>query len=232
MNKKLVGFIGIVLSILFLVYFESFFYKALVFFGININDYSELTRIIINIVMRIIMCIIIYFIYKKDFRRTRSHNNIFKMILIFIIGVIGLTIINYLFSYVVNYLKDIFNVKLISNNFYNIFNKQIDVNLLLKILSDYIITPFIYTSIVILSVDKLTRRTDTFLLLSGLLASIIYALTLSGTLAFIIINSLSIFIIFIVLSFIYDRFKSIWLVILIYSFYLISNVIILNYLGL
>ena len=100
-----------------------------------------------------------------------------------------------------------------------------------KIIKDYIITPFIYCSIILLSVDKICRRNDTFILLSGLLASICHALTLSGTLTYVIINSLNTFLIFVILSIMYRKSNNIWFSIILYGLYLMSNLLILKYIG-
>ena len=178
------------------------------------------------------MCFIIYLLYKKDFKHSKSSTNIFKMILILLVSVICLTLIMYLFNYVVKYLGDIFDIKIIEDNFYNIFNKKLDFYLIVKIINDYFIIPYLYSTVILLGLNNLINRNDIFILLSGLLASIIYALSLSGTLIFVIINSLSMFLLFSILAFIYRKNNSIWFTILLYGFYLISNVIILNYLGL
>ena len=231
MNKKLSGIIGIILSILLLVYFEPYTYKLLSLLNINIYDYSNTVRMIIDIVIKLVMCFIIYLLYKKDFKHSRKDSNIFKNVLIMLVSLICLVLVMYLFNYVVNYLGDIFNVKIIENNFYNIFDKKLDIYLVIKIIKDYIITPFIYCSIILLSVDKICRRNDTFILLSGLLASICHALTLSGTLTYVIINSLSTFILFIILSLLYRKSNSIWFSIVLYGLYLVSNIIILKYIG-
>ena len=60
MNKKLSGIIGIVLSILLLVYFNTYFYKLLSLLNININNYSTLVKNIIDLVVNIILCVLIY----------------------------------------------------------------------------------------------------------------------------------------------------------------------------
>ena len=232
MNKKLSGIVGVILSILVLIYFESIIYKLIDIIGIKINDFSSIVVTIINLLVKIVMCFIIYLIYKKDFRKNRVSNNIFKMLLILVIGVVGLTVVMYGVNYVINYLASLFKVKIISSNFYNVFDKTLNINLILKIISDYIIVPYLYTSTVILGVDKLTRRNDTFIFFSGLLSGIIYALSLKGTLLFVIFNSLSIVILFSIFAFCYRKLNSIWFVIFLYSFYLITNVLILGYLGL
>lgn len=232
MNEKLSGILGIILSIVIFVYFEIIFNKLLFLIGINLNNYSSFTLSVINLIIRLGICFLIYLIYKKDLRRNSSSNNIFKMLLYLLVGVVLLTIIMYLFNYIINYVCDIFKVDKISSNFYNIFDKKLNFNLIIKIVNDYIINPYLYVSIVLLSVDKLTRRTDTFIFYSGLVASIIYGLTLSGTVIYIILNSITTFILFSLLALCYKRIKSIWFIIFLYSLYLITYLIILNYLGL
>lgn len=231
MIKKLSGILGIILSIIVVVYFESFAYKVLNLIGININNYSNVIGMIINITIKLIMCFIVYIIFKREHRSRRSKDNLIRTIFIFIISLVSIVIGMYLFSYVVNFIGDIFNIEVLEMNFYNIFNKKLDFSLILKIFNDYIINPYLYCTIIILSADKLTRRTDTCIVLSGLIASIIYALSLSGTLGFVIVNSLNMFLLFSILTFIYKKHFSIYFVITLYSFYLISNIFILNYLG-
>ncbi len=231
MNKKLSGIIGIILSVILLVYFETYAYRLLSLIHFNINNYSNVVRMIIDIVIKLVMCFIIFILYKKDFKRSKRDSNIFKSILIMIISLIGLVFVMYLFNYVINYLGDIFKVKIIHNSFYNIFDKRLDIYLIIKIIKDYIITPFLYCSIIFLSIDKLTRRDDTFTLLSGLLASICYALTLRGTVIYIIINSLSTFLLFSLLAILYKKNNSIWFSIILYGLYLISSGVIIKYIG-
>lgn len=231
MNKKLSGILGIIFSIILLVYFEGFVYKIIGLIGININNYSYIVRTIVDLAIKLFMCFLIYLIYKRDFRHNRSKGNIFKSIGLLIVGVILLTGIMYLFRYVVNFLGDIFDVKVLGEEFYNIFNKTLDFDLVVKILISYVFIPFLYCPVIILSVDKFARRNDTFLVFSGLLASIIHALSLHGTLLFVIINSLSTFLLFSILAFLYRKENSIWFTIAMYSFYLISNVLLINYFG-
>ena len=231
MNKKLSGIIGIILSVILLVYFETYAYKLFSLLHLNINNYSSVVRMIIDIVIKLVMCFIIFILYKKDFKYSKRDSNIFKSIFIMIISLVGLVFVMYLFNYVINYLGDIFKVKIIHNNFYNIFDKRLDIYLVIKIIKDYVITPFLYCSIIFLSIDKLTSRDDTFTLLSGLLASICYALVLKGTVTYIIINSLSTFLLFSLLAILYKKNNSIWFSIILYGLYLISSGIIIKYIG-
>lgn len=231
MNKKIVSILGIILSVTVLLYFESFMYKVINVVGINLNNYSNMVIIIIDIIIKFIMCFIIYYIYKKDFRRRHSRDNILKSLIFFIIYLVVLALSMSIFKYIIDFIADIFDITIISQDFYNIFNKKLDFSLIVKILSDYIISPYLYCSIILLSVDKLCKRNDTFYILCGILASIIYAFNLSGTLIYVIINSLYMFILFIILSIIYKRENNIWFIVFLYGAYLISNIIIINYLG-
>lgn len=231
MNKKIYGIIGVLLGIILLVYFKSYTYKSLTILDINMNNYSNIFKLIIDLVIDLIMCLIIYFIYKKDFKKGRKTNNIFKSFFIMIVALISLIIIMYLFEYVIKYLCDIFKIKQVNNTFYNIFNKKIDSYLILKIIKDYFIFPFISCSLILLSADKLCRRNDTFIFTSGLLALICSCLTLKGTLLFVIINSLSTFLLYSILAITYKKCNSIWFSIILYGLYLATNPLILNFIG-
>ena len=232
MKKKLCGLIGIVSSILVLMYFETTIYKVINIIGINIFNYSNIVQMSINIAIKLLMCFTIFLIYKKDFKsRSRSNENLIKVLLHFIIILLSVVIGMYLFNYVIEFLGDIFNINLLKYDFYNIFNKKLDIYLIITIISDYIIVPFLYCSVIILSIDKLFKRTNTCILLTGVLASIINAVSLSGTLGFVIINSLNIFLLFSIFMFIYKKHYNIYFIICLYSFYLISSNFIISYLG-
>lgn len=231
MNKKLVGIIGTILSILILIYFESTMYKIINVVGIDLNSFSSLVNIIVNLVIKVIMCILIYFIYKKDFKKRYSNNNLIRDGLFLVIYLICLVLIMYIFRYIISFIGDIFDINVIKEDYYNIFNKTLDVSLVIKIISDYLIVPFLYCSIILLGSNKLCKHNNTFILFSGIIASVVYAFSISGTLGYVIINSLFMFVLFGILAFIYKKENSIWMSILLYGFYLISNNIIINYLG-
>ena len=65
----------------------------------------------------------------------------------------------------------------------------------------------------------------------GLLASVCNALTLSGNITYVIINSLNTFLIFVILSIMYRKSNNIWFSIILYGLYLMSNLLILKYIG-
>lgn len=231
MKKKIIGVLSTILSICILLYSESFIYKLISIIGINLDNYSNLVNIIINAIIKLIMCFVIYLIYKKDFKKRYSSYNIIKRILLFIIYLVLLVVVMCTSKYIIDFIGDIFSVTIIEKEFYNIFDKTLNINLIIKIISDYLIVPFLYCTIILLGTEKLCKHRETFIIFSGLIASIIYAFSLNGTLIYVIINSLYSFILFAILAFIYKKENSLWMIILLYSFYLISNNIIINYLG-
>lgn len=232
MKKMLLGFLCVCLSIIVLMYFESFLYEVLNLLKINIYNYSYTVQIIINLIIKLSMCFLIYYIYKKDFRsRRRTNDGLIKKLLVFCVSLICLVVGIYLFKYIVKFIADLFDVAIIENEFYNIFNKKLDFNLIVKIINDYIIVPYLWCSVVIFGTDKLIRHNNACIIFSGIVASIISAFSITGTLGFVIINSLPIFLLFAILMYIYKKNYSIYFIISLYSFYLISNVFILNYLG-
>lgn len=232
MKKKLLGFLSVCLSIIVLMYFESFLYEVLNLLKISIYNYSYTIQIIINLIIKLSMCFLIYYIYKKDFRsRRRTNDGLIKNLLVFCVSLISLVIGMYLFNYVVNFMGDLFDINILENCFYNIFNKKLDFNLIVKIINDYIIVPYLWCSVIIFGTDKLIRHNNSCIIFSGIVASIISAFSLTGTLGFVIINSLPIFLLFASLMYIYKKNYSIYFIISLYSFYLISNVFILSYLG-
>jgi len=231
MNKKLSGIIGTILSIIILIYFENTIYKLINILGINLNNFSSIINMILNLVIKIIMCILIYYIYKRDFKKRYSNNNLIRDGLFLLIYLIILIIIMYIFRYAIGFIGDIFDINIIKEEYYNIFNKTLNVSLVIKIINDYLIVPYLYCSIILLGSNKLCKHNNTFILFSGLIASIVYAFTISGTLGYVIMNSIYMFVLFGILAFIYKRENSIWMSILLYGSYLVSNNIIINYLG-
>ncbi|MBQ3021399.1 MAG: hypothetical protein IJD92_04150 [Bacilli bacterium] len=231
MNKRVSGIVGVILSVIILMYFENFSIEVLKLLGLNIYNLNSTLQLIINIIIRLLMCFMIYVIYKKDFKSKCLSNNILKSLLVFVVSLISLVIGMYLFDYVVNFIGDIFDITVLDRDFYNIFNKTLNMDLIVRIMNDYLIKPFLYVTTILLGIEKLTKRNDTFIMFSGLLASIVYAVSLEGTLGYVIINSLSMFMLFCILAFIFKKQNSVWFIILLYSFYLISSVLIINNLG-
>ena len=232
MNKKIGTILKLLISILILLFFEIGVFKVFDLTRVDVNKFSNTVINIIKVSIKLVMSIIIYFLYKKDFHKRKTNKNIFKNIILLIISLIIITVIMSLFDYITTYLCDVFKINKLNITTYNIFNKKINLDLIINFFSDYVFIPFIYISTIILGVSKVIKRSDIYILLSGLVALILYGLNLDGTVLFIILNSLNVFLLFGILAFLYKRFNNIWYIITLYSLYLLSGNIIINYLGL
>ena len=232
MSRKLKGILGIIFSIIILIFTEGYIYQFISMLGINISSYSNIIQLIINLVIKFVVCILISMIFKKELRKKKDSFNLIKSILVFAISLIALVLIMFVFNkYVVTFIGDIFNIGIRYDDFYNIFNKNINLELIIKIIKDYIMIPYLYCTVIILSSNKLCDRNNTFRLLSGLIALLVNALIIRGTVGYAIINSLSMFLMFYILAFLYRKENNIWFSIILYSLYLILNVFIMNYFG-
>ena len=232
MSRKLKGILGIIFSIIILIFTEGYIYQFISMLGINISSYSNIIQLIIHLVIKFVVCILISMIFKKELRKKKDSFNLIKSILVFAISLIALVLIMFVFNkYVVTFIGDIFNIGIRYDDFYNIFNKNINLELIIKIIKDYIMIPYLYCTVIILSSNKLCDRNNTFRLLSGLIALLVNALIIRGTVGYAIINSLSMFLMFYILAFLYRKENNIWFSIILYSLYLILNVFIMNYFG-
>ena len=176
MSRKLKGILGIIFSILILIFTEGYIYQFISMLGINISSYSNIVQLIINLVIKFIVCVLISMIFKKELRKKKESFNLIKSIIVFAISLIALVLIMFVFNkYVVTFIGDIFNISIRYDDFYNIFNKNINLELIIKIIKDYVMVPYLYCTVIILSSNKLCDRNNTFRLLSGLIALLVNA---------------------------------------------------------
>ena len=230
MKQFIVNLIKLILSISILIFTEDYFYKFLDLINININN-NSFVSLIIYILIFICICII----YKDEITSAYSKyqhklaNNIFYSILTFIILFIGMMIINYL----VIALSKGFNITYEGLNFINIFNYKFNFNLIVTIIKDILIIPFIKVIIFVLGINNMVgRKTGNFI--SGLLYSIykIYLIChFNSSIGYILINAIPYFCLFSMLSYIYKKNNNIMHSIICYILYeLFASTLIIKFL--
>ena len=232
MSKKIGEILKLIISIILLLFFDIACYKLFNLVGVNINSFSNFVKSIIDLVIKLVISIILFILYKKDLKKRRVNNNILKNILLSVISVFVIAIFIALYDYILTYLCNTFKVDKYIMEQLNIFNKTISIDLILVIIKNYILIPFIYIITIVLGLSKIIRNDNSYILLTGILASILYSLSLNGTILFLVLNSSSIFLLFCLLAFLYKKFNNIWYIVFIYILYLLSNNIIISYLGL
>jgi hypothetical protein len=168
------------------------------------------------------MALCIYIIYKDDLKsgfnrfKHKFGRNILYAIIYFLIIFISLIIVNY----VCKVLASSFKLNYQEIGYLNIFNKTLNLDLLIVIIRDTIIIPFIMVSIFTLGVDNLfVSKVSIFF--SGLLAGIYNAYIIGGSIPNMIINSVPIFALFMLLTIIYRRNNNIAFSIFTYIIYML-----------
>lgn len=200
----IVNLMKLILSILVLLFTEEYFYKLLDLLKLSINSQN-----IVSLIVYILIFIIIFIIYKPEIKaafhkyKHKLTTNIFYSIASFIIVFIGMMIIDYLLVA----LSKGLNITYEGLHFINIFEYTFSFELIVVILKDIIIKPFVKVCIFVLGVNNLIgRKFGTFF--SGLLYSLFAVYILCGfnaNISYILLNMIPYFCLSSMLSYIYIK---------------------------
>lgn len=230
MKDFLVNLLKLILSILVIMFTEEYFYKLLDFLKLSINNKS-----VVSLIIYILIFIIIFIIYKSEITsaflkyKHKLTTNIFYSVISFIVLFIAMMIINYL----VAALAKGFNITYEGLNFINIFDYKFSFELIVLIIKDIIIIPFIKVVIFVLGVNNMcSKKTGVFF--SGLLYSL-YAIYIichfNASIGYILINMIPYYLLFNILSFIYKKNNNIAYSIVSYGLYeLFTSILIRRFL--
>ena len=218
MKDFLVNSIKLILSVLVITFTEEYFYKLLDLLKLSINSKS-----IVSLIVYILIFIIIFIIYKSEITASfakykhKLTTNIFYSIICFIVLFIAMMIINYL---VVALAKG-FNITYEGLSFINIFDYQFSFDLIVIIIKDIIIVPFIKVVVFVLGINNMCSK-KTGMFFSGLLYSLyaIYVMChFNASIGYILINMIPYYLLFNILSFIYKKNNNIGYSIVSYTLY-------------
>lgn len=226
----IVNLIKVVLSILVLLFTEDYFYKLLDLLKLSINS-----QYIFSLIVYIIIFIVIFIIYKSEILsafhkyKYKLMSNLFYSIVSFIIVFIGMMIVDYLLKA----LSKGLNITYEGLKFINVFDYSFSLELIVVIIKDIIIKPFIKVCIFVLGINNLFgKRFGTFL--SGLIYSLFTLYTMCGfnaSLLYVLINMIPYFTLYSMLSYIYIKNNNITYSIVSFSLYeLFASVLIRRFL--
>jgi hypothetical protein len=207
MNKGFAYLIKLIISIAVLVFASKYYYWFLNLIGIKTNGLSNLTLDLLNVLLYFIIFLAIYIIYKEEIRsgfnrfRHKFASNILYCLMAFVITLILVIITNYLCKALANS----FHLSYYGISYLNIFNKTLDLNLIIIFIKSAILLPIIYVAVFVLGVNNLCDG-NIGIILSGLLfaAFIAYIDKYTG-IGNIIINVMPRFILFCILAYIYRK---------------------------
>lgn len=216
MKDFAVNLIRLLLSFIILLFSEEYFYKFLSLFKINIS------KTFTSIILYIIISFFIYLIYKpelksefKKFKRKLMSNMVYAFVAFLIIFVIMLVS-----NYILSVIAKSFYISYNSISFYNIFNKPFNLDLIIEILKNIILIPYLKVTIFDLGVNRLFSYSGS-IFASGLAAAIYNAYLIKGTIGYMIVNSSLTFILFMLLALIYRKNNNIVTSIVTYSIYML-----------
>ena len=216
MKEFAVNLIRLLLSFIILLFSEEYFYKFLSLFKINIS------KTFTSIILYIIISFFIYLIYKpelksefKKFKRKLMSNMVYAFVAFLIIFVIMLVS-----NYILSVIAKSFYISYNSISFYNIFNKPFNLDLIIEILKNIILIPYLKVTIFDLGVNRLFSYSGS-IFASGLAAALYNAYLIKGTIGYMIVNSSLTFILFMLLALIYRKNNNIVTSIVTYSIYML-----------
>lgn len=216
MKDFAVNLIRLLLSFIILLFSEEYFYKFLSLFKINIS------KTFTSIILYIIISFFIYLIYKpelksefKKFKRKLMSNMVYAFVA-FLIVFVTMLVSNYILSVIAKSFYISYN----SISFYNIFNKPFNLDLIIEILKNIILIPYLKVTIFDLGVNRLFSYSGS-IFASGLAAALYNAYLIKGTIGYMIVNSSLTFILFMLLALIYRKNNNIVTSIVTYSIYML-----------
>lgn len=216
MKDFAVNLIRLLLSFIILLFSEEYFYKFLSLFKINIS------KTFTSIILYIIISFFIYLIYKpelksefKKFKRKLMSNMVYAFVAFLIIFVTMLVS-----NYILSVIAKSFYISYNSISFYNIFNKPFNLDLIIEILKNIILIPYLKVTIFDLGVNRLFSYSGS-IFASGLAAALYNAYLIKGTIGYMIVNSTLTFILFMLLALIYRKNNNIVTSIVTYSIYML-----------
>lgn len=216
MKDFAVNLIRLLLSFIILLFSEEYFYKFLSLFKINIS------KTFTSIILYIIILFFIYLIYKpelksefKKFKRKLMSNMVYAFVAFLIIFVTMLVS-----NYILSVIAKSFYISYNSISFYNIFNKPFNLDLIIEILKNIILIPYLKVTIFDLGVNRLFSYSGS-IFASGLAAALYNAYLIKGTIGYMIVNSSLTFILFMLLALIYRKNNNIVTSIVTYSIYML-----------
>lgn len=216
MKDFAVNLIRLLLSFIILLFSEEYFYKFLSLFKINIS------KTFTSIILYVLISFFIYLIYKpelksefKKFKRKFMSNMVYAFIAFLIIFVTMLVS-----NYILSVIAKSFYINYNGINFYNIFNKPFNLDLILEFLKNIILIPYLKVTIFDLGVNRLFSYSGS-IFASGLAAALYNAYLIKGSIGYMIVNSSLTFILFMLLALIYRKNNNIVTSIVTYSIYIL-----------
>lgn len=233
MKDKIICFLEFAISVLILLFFQDYTLNVIGNFGINLNNFSNDILILIMVGIQILLCGILYFVYKSSIKQNGNSfkNHFLKNLLYAILILAVMTVVMNISTYFIKYIANMFGVSIKESETFNILQEKLSLDYVVNLIKYAILIPFSYTIVYILGVERLFKKTGVKIVMSALIWAIIESINFYPNILSMFFNALPTFILGIFLAYIYSRNKNIWYPIIIYGLYLLFSPLLIGYLG-
>ena len=201
MKDFFVNLIKILLSIIIVIFIETYFFKFFALFGLELKETA-----LVKLIIYIIEFFLIYIIFSKeiDSAFSKYQNKFGSNVLYTLIAYIVLFIVMMITNYLVKLIASNLNITYTGLNFINIFNQSFNFDLIVLFLTSIIIIPFVKVIIFVLGINNLVGgKASPFI--SGLTYALYEAFLIGGKFGNVFIDVIDEFVLFVILSYIYKK---------------------------
>jgi len=233
MKDKIIYFLEFAVSLAILLFFQEYTLNVLGNFGIDLNRFSSEVITLIIFGIQVLLCVILYFIYKSSIKQN-GHSfkiHLLKNLLYTLLILAVMTVVMNIAIYFIKYIANMFGVTLIEKEFFNVIQNTISIDYIVNLIKYAVLIPFSYVVVYVLGIERLFRKNGVKILMSGLIWAVVEAFNYSPSLINVFFNVLPTLILGVFLSYIYSRNKNIWYPIIIFGLYLLFSPLLIGYLG-
>ena len=233
MKDKIIYFLEFIVSLVLLVFFQEYALNVIKNFGINLEEYTADTIKIIFFLIQVLLCVILYFIYKGTIKSGGNSfkHNFLKNLLYSVLILAIMTVVMNIFNYFIKYIAGMFKVTIVEKEYFNVMSSTLSVNYVLDLVKYACLMPFSYCVVYLLGCERLFNSNGAKIIMSGAIWAVVEAFNYGPSLLSMFFNVLPTFILGVFLSYIYSRNKNIWYPIIVFALYLIFSPLLMGYLG-
>ena len=207
MRKTLMGLFKMLLVLVIMLYAEQYCTAFLTWLGLDLKLLTPLWQEVIILIIYGLILACVYIFYRADLANdwSRFKRNWFPNLLMAIVFFAIITIVVWVVSYLSEVGANALKVKFMGLNHLNVFREPLSLQVVIFIIKNIIIIPFIYCTVYILGIYEIFKSEKMSVVGSGLIAAIVASLSIKGSLLMIAINVIPYFTLYFGLAYIYRK---------------------------
>lgn len=221
------GVIQLILSIVVILLFGSFYWKVLSLLGLHFKG-NALT--IANFVKHLLVTLIVFAIYYRNIKagKNKFGNSMLNNIIYSVSCFVFLVVVTIVLTTVLNYLGNPRGIT-VPYRFTDYFHTTFTLDSALNLIVDAIFTPFLLCIVYPLGFSNIFKKSSSASWLAGITYGIIYAIDLHTSIERALFLALTPAMLVVLLTYLYKTNHNIWSVIITYICYVLFGVFAINY---